>query len=168
MISDYLFYVLMLNWIYLDRRKYLYIDISNPKKTLNKLKNVFKPLKCYFKFEKGIYAPYPVLWVSKPAYIHIIFQDVGWKDKYDTPRFEYPPYVWIHIYKWNWVWYWGLSPHQSHRNDEYWEQALWYLYYFKTISQGLIKQPDIQEARESWPWQDMEGNSTWTDEFLVK
>ena len=46
--------------------------------------------------------------------------------------------------------------------------VLWYLYYSKTISQGLNDEPDIQKAKKSWPWQDMKGNSTWTDEFLVK
>jgi len=144
------------------------LSIINPKKTLNKLKGVFKPLKCYFKIKISDYAPYPILWCPKPSFIQIISRDVGWKDKYDTPRFEYCPYIWIHIYKLNWVWYWGLPLHQNHREDEYWEQALWYLYYTKTISQGLIEQPDIQKAKESWPWQDMNGNSTWTDEFLVK
>lgn len=156
------------DWIYLDWGKYLYIDISNPKKTMNKLKGIFKPLKRYFRSEQGLYAPYPVLWVSEPHFIQIMFHDVGWKDKYDTPRFEYPPYIWIHIYKWNWVWYWSLPLHQVDKDDEYWEQALWYLYYTNTISQGLINKPDIQKAKESWPWQDMRGNSNWTDEFLVK
>ena len=156
------------DWIYLDFKKYLYIDISSPKKTLNKLKGVFKPLKCYFKFEKSSYSPHPILWVSKPSFIHIVSHDVGWKDKYDTPRFENQPYVWIHIYKWNLVWYWSLPLHQENEDDQYWEQALWYLYYNKTISQGLNDEPDIQRAKKSWPWQDMKGNSTWTDKFLVK
>ena len=142
------------DWIYLDFRKYLYIDISNPKKTLNKLKGVFKPLKCYFKFEKGSYSPHPVLWVSKPGFIHIVSHDVEWKDKYDTPRFE--------------NWYWSLPLHHENEDDQYWEQALWYLYYSKTISQGLNDEPDIQRAKKSWPWQDMKGNSTWADKFLVK
>lgn len=157
------------DWIYLDWRKYLYIDICNPKKTMNRLKGVFKDLKCYFRFEKGIYAPTPVLWVSQPAYIHIIFHDVGWKDKYDTPRFEYPPYIWIHIYKWNWVWYWDLPVYQQNYADEYWEQALWYLYYCNTISQGLSDVPNIEKAKENWPWQDCETKkSTWNDKFLIK
>lgn len=155
------------NWIYINW-KFLYIDISNPKRTMTKIKGIFKPLKCYFKYEKGDYAPNPILWVSKPNYIQIIIHDVLWKDKYDTPRFECSPYVWIHIFKWNWVWYWSLPLHQKHGEDEYWEQALWYLYYHKTISQFVIDYPDIKVAKESWPWQDMKGNSTWTDEFLVK
>ena len=64
------------DWIYLGWGKHLYIDISNPKKTINKLKGIFKPLKCYFRFEQGLYAPYPILWVSKPLFIQIIFHVV--------------------------------------------------------------------------------------------
>jgi len=156
------------DWIYITWKKYLYINISNPKKTMNKLKGVFKPLKLYFRFTVDEWAPYPVLWVSKPSYIQIMFEDVGWKDKYDTPRFEHHPYIWIHVYKWNFVWYWDLSLYEQSYIDEYWEQALWYLYYYKTISQGIRNEPDIKFAKESWPWQDMNGNSTWTDKFLIK
>ena len=152
--------------IYWDFRKWIYLSISNPFKTIKKLKGVFKPLNCYFKFTKNKYVPYPVIWVSKPAYIHIMSSDVGWKDKYDTPRFEYPPYIWIHIYKWNFVFYWDL--HDEKYIDEYWEQALWYLYYTNTISQGLINKPNIEKAKESWPWLDRHGNSTWNDKFLIK
>lgn len=159
--------VLRKDWIYICWKD-IYIDITNPKRTINKIKKVFKPLKCYFKFKKGLYVPFPVLWVSKPHCIQIIFHDVGWKDKYDTPRFEYPPYVWIHLFKWNFVWYWGLPLHQDHREDQYWEQALWYLYYHNNISYGC-NNPDIEKAKESWPWQDYNTKkTTWTDEFLLK
>lgn len=155
------------DWFYLDWRKYLYIDIRNPKKTLNKVKNVFKPLQCKFRFSKNI-IPNPVLWCSNPALIHIIFNDVGWKDKYDSPRFERVPYVWIHLFKWNFVWYWTLFPHQEHKEYEYWEQVLWYLYYYNNTSYGC-NEPNIEKAKESWPWEDYKTKqSTWSDEFLVK
>ena len=156
-------------WIYIDYKKFIYISIENPKKTINKLKNVFKPLKCYNRFTKEMYAPYPVMWASKPADIQIVFKDVGWKDKYDTPRFEHHPYIWIHIFKWNFVIYWDLPLHDQNYIDEYWEQALWYLHYYNTYSQGLLKCPDIQKAKESWPWIDtVTRKSTWNDKFLRK
>ena len=162
------------NWLYIDWKHYIYISISNPKKTINKLKGVFKPLKFYFRFIKDIYAPYPILWVSEPSYIQIMFKDVGWKDKYDTPRFEYHPYIWIHIYKWNFVWSWDFSKSFRLANpkeyiDEYWEQALWYLYYYNTYSQGLLDKPNIEKARENWPWQACETKeSSWNNKFLIK
>lgn len=157
------------DWLYIDWKHYIYISISNPKKIMNKLKGVFKPLKLYFKFTIDKWAPYPVLWVSKPSYIQIMFEDVGWKDKYDTPRFEHHSYIWIHIYKWNFVWYWDLPLHEQSYLDEYWEQALWYLHYYNTYSQGLLDKPNIEKAKESWPWQDYETKkSTWNNKFLIK
>lgn len=162
------------NWIYINWKHYIYINISNPKKTMNKIKGVFKPLKLYFRFTVNKRGPYPVLWVYEPSYIQIMFEDVGWKDKYDTPRFEHHPYVWIHIYKLNFVWYWDFSKSFGLANpkeyiDEYWEQALWYLYYYNTYSQGLLNKPDIEKAKESWPWQDYKTKkSTWNNKFLVK
>ena len=158
--------------IYWDFRKWIYLSISNPKKTMNKLKGIFKPLKCYFKF--SVRTPYPVLWVSEPAYIHIMSSDVYWKDKDDTPRFEYLPYIWIHIYKWNFVWYWDLPDGIGYNPkvdciEDYWEQVLWYLYFTNTISQGLLNKPNIEKAKESWPWIDYKTKkSTWNNKFLIK
>ena len=151
--------------IYWDFRKWIYIDIRNPFKTMKELKGVFKPLKCYFKWNtKDDW--FPILWCSNPAYIHIMSLDVGWKDKFDTPRYEYPPAIWIHIFKLNMIWYWKL-PNEKYM-DDYWEQALWYLYYYKNISQGRLDSPDINKAKESWPWVDMElKGSTWNDNYLV-
>lgn len=147
------------DWIYITWKKYLYIDIRNPKKTMNKLKGVFKPLKLYFRFTIDEWAPYPVLWVSKPAYIQIMFNDVGWKDKYDTPRFEYHPYIWIHIWKFNLIWWWEYS-NKLGETEDYWEQALWYLYYSDN---------NIKKAKETWPWEDYETKkSSWNDKFLMK
>ena len=155
--------------IYWDFRKWIYLSISNPKRTMNKLKGIFKSLKCYFKMDKNAWAPDPVLWVSRPAYIHIISNDVGWKDKNDTPRFEYPPYIWIRIFKINLLWYWDLPLHQKGiLTEDYWEQALWYLYYYDNISYKCSK-PNINKAKESWPWQDYKTKkSSWSDEFLIK
>lgn len=153
------------DWIYLHWKKYLYIDISNPKKTMNKLKGIFKPLKCYFRSGRTWY---PVLWVSKPAYIQIMAHNVGWKDKYDTPRYEVPPYVWIHLFGYNLVWYWVLPIHQFGEEERYWEQALWYLYYYGNISYGCDS-PNLEKAEKSWPWTNPETNrSTWTNKYLLK
>lgn len=142
----------------IDLSNILYVYIKNPKHTLNLIKGVFKPLKCKFRFSTKDW--YPILWVSNPSYIQIYCRDVLWKDKDDTPRFENHPCIWIHIFKLNFIWYWEAS-------EEYWEQALWYLYYNNRISYGMLERPNIQRAKQSWPWQDMNGNNTWTDKYLV-
>lgn len=151
--------------IYWDFRKWIYLDIRNPFKTMKKLKGVFKPLKCYFKWNTNT-DWFPMLWCSKPAYIHIMSVDVGWKDKFDSPRYEYPPAIWIHLFKLNLIWYWEL-PNEKYM-DDYWEQALWYLYYYKNISYGRLDAPDIKKAKESWPWEDIRTKqSSWNDKYLI-
>ena len=152
--------------IYWDFRKWIYLSINNPFKTMKKLKGVFKPLKCYFKWNIND-DWFPMIWCSKPAYIHIMSVDVGWKDKFNSPRYEYPPAIWIHIFKLNMVWYWEF-PNEKYM-DDYWEQALWYLYYasYNKEKKGYDKL-DINKARETWPWQDFETKkSSWNDNYLV-
>lgn len=151
--------------IHYEFKKWIYISLINPFKTMKKLKGVFKPLKCYFRctFEEWNYSP--VLWCNRPSIIQILFRDVMWKDKYNTPRYEVPPYIWIHIYKLNLVWYWDLSPNLYLENpdnlvDDYWEQVLWYLFY---------SNKSIEKAKETWPitWSET-GISTWSDKYLEK
>ena len=153
------------DWIHIQIKKYLYIDLQNPFYTMNRLKGVFIPLKRYFRCGKNWY---PVLWCSKPSWIQIMFHDVMWKDKNDSPRFEVPPYIWIHLFGFNLVWYWTLENPTQHP-DDYWEQALWYLFYYMTESCGRLQSPDIEKAKESWPWEDAySGESSWNDKFLIK
>ena len=147
--------------IHLDWRKYLYISLENPLKTINKLKGVFKPLTSYVKVSRKSWSP--VVWCSKPAYIHIMSEDVGWKDKYGTPRYEWPPYIWIYLFGISMVIYWELPEHQRGKEDDYWEQALWYLYY------NIGHVGDIEYAKKTWPWANMETNeTTWSDKYLEK
>lgn len=151
--------------MYLNKWKWIYIDIRNPFETMKKLKGVFKPLKRYFRWNINK-DWYPMLWCSKPAYIHIMSVDVGWKDKFDSPRYEYPPVIWIYLFGLNLIWYWNIK--EDGYTDDYWEQALWYLYYYKNISYGRLDAPDIKKAKESWPWEDIRTKqSSWNDKYLI-
>lgn len=142
--------------MYWKFKKWIYIYLENPLKTYNKVRKIFKPLCWYFRCGKTWG---PNIWCSKPSLIQIMSSDVGWKDKWGSPRFEYTPYIWIHLFGFNMVWYLGLKPHQQHLyEDEYWEQLLWYLYY----QSGSIK-----DAKRTWPWTDHNTHkSTWNDEFI--
>jgi len=154
--------------IHLDWRKYLYISLENPLTTMNKLKGVFKPLTSYVKVSRKSWSP--VVWCSKPAYIHIMSEDLGWKDKFGTPRYEWPPYIWIYLFGISVIVYWELPEHQRSEEDDYWEQALWYLYYasYNRKKRGY-DELDINKAKETWPWTNVETNeTTWTDKFLMK
>lgn len=160
--------------IHYEFKKWIYISLISPFKTMKKLKGVFKPLRRYFRitFKEWDYSP--VLWCSKPSFIQIMTRDVMWKDKYKSPRYENPPYIWIHIYKLNLVWYWDLDNalklNPTNYADDYWEQALWYLYYasYNRKKRGYDKL-DINKAKETWPWTDIKTNeTTWTDKYLEK
>lgn len=145
------------------RSTFFYCSILNPFRTMNKLKGVFIPLKRKFVigFRKGYH---PFIWCSKPTPIQIVSRDVMWKDKDDSPRYESPPYVWIYLFGFEMYWYWT-----TYNDSDYWEQALWYLYYYNTISYGLSEEPNLELAKQSWPWIDhYTKQSTWIDGFLVK
>ena len=141
----------------IDKRKWLFVSIQNPFRSIKKLKGVFKSLKMYFRSTFKEWDYYPAFWCSKPAYIHIMSYDVLWKDKYNTPRFENPPCIWVHIYRLNLICFWS-APIKSEifYDDEYWEQALWYLYYSESI----------ENAKKTWPWT-YNGKSTWNDKYLL-
>ena len=152
--------------LYLKMSKYFRILCLNPFKTQKLLKGVFKPLSMHFFFGKIINSP--ILYNPVPGKILSIFSfDVLWKDKYDTPRFEQDPYIFISFFKWCFIILWKLDmPHRD--SSDYWEQAIWYLYYYNNISYGC-NEPNIEKAKESWPWEDYyTKQSTWNDEFLIK
>lgn len=147
-------------------RELIHFSCQNPFKTMRLLKGVFKPLKMKFIWGKNIYHPF--IYVRNPAIFHFRSCDVSWKDKYDTPRYEGAPYVWLSLFGMEFLWYWIYESDEFSDNEDYWEQALWYLYYHRDISYGVLDTPDINKARDSWPWVDMSGDSTWRDKFLIK
>ena len=122
---------------------------------MNKLKGVFIPLHCYFYVGKN-----PPFYCFNPNTKFGISQsDVGWKDKFNSPRFESSPYFAIRLFKTYFIWYWKLPLHFNHTDYDYWEQALWYIYYNNC---------DIRKARDSWPWTDFTTNkSTWNYKYLT-
>jgi hypothetical protein len=80
---------------------------------------------------------------------------LGWKHKYDTPRFEWAPSFKIFFFKWQYC-IWLNSPGDA--RDEYWEMLLWYLYY---------ADKDIKKAEQTWPWVNSKiKESTWNKSLL--
>lgn len=151
--------------MYWNFRNWICFSIKNPFKTYNQVKDVFKPLTCYFKCGRDWD---PVFWYSPPAHIQIVFDDVEWKDKFSTPRFESPPCIWIHLFGFNLVWYWSLPAHQFEDEIDYWEQLIWYLYYVNYKRFEKVEgNTQLEKARNSWPWQDYKTKkSTWNDKFI--
>lgn len=80
---------------------------------------------------------------------------LGWKDKYDSPRFEWSPSFQIYFFKRQFC-IWWCAPDGD--NDKYYEQILWYLNYCNK---------DIFKAKETWHWVDGQTHkSTWNDNYL--
>lgn len=126
--------------------------IVNPLRTWWKARKIFKipKLKIYCgKWKIGL----PIYSKNVLSLIDIYSYDLTWKDKYDIPRFEFPPSINIIIFKSWQILIWLDEDHN------YWEQLLWYLYYSGEI-------PNIDKAKSSWPWVDSENNTTWKDEYI--
>lgn len=90
--------------------------------------------------------------------IKIVKYDLGWKDKWSTPRFEWCPSFQIYFFKWQFCMWW-LAPKGSRRDDTYWEMVLWYLKYCDK---------NIKKAENTWDWIDGKSKqSTWNKEYLI-
>ena len=129
------------------------------RKDMKAIKEVFIPLKCYFRFTKK-YAPF-MFANHYGKLFSIIIRDVQWKDKYNTPRHEENPFISIALFNklfFNWSW---KLPEELEEHwidiEDYWEQGLWWLYY---------ADKDINKARETWPWTTEDNKSTWNNKWL--
>lgn len=154
------------DWIFINIHNIISINWER-KKVIKAIKGVFIPLKCHFKFTKD-YAPF-MFCNHYGKLFSIISFDVKWKDKWHTPRHEENPFTSIALFnKFFFNWTWEL-PYKDHwiDNDDYWEQALWYLYYasYNKKKKGY-DELDINKAKETWPWKGEDNKSTWKDKFI--
>ena len=94
---------------------------------------------------------------------------IVWKDKYETPRFEFPAYIRITLLArytmyitWGFDWKPGIPLTEQYDNDDYWEQALWCWYY---------ADKSLEKGRETWPWKTSKDGvdvSTWDERYIKK
>lgn len=88
---------------------------------------------------------------------------LGWKDKFQSVRYEWSPSFQLWFFKWQFCIHW--APPKGIDVDSYWEQILWYLYYYETYGSD---KPNIKLAEEKWPWQDGKTKiSTWDKNALL-
>lgn len=81
---------------------------------------------------------------------------LGWKDKYESPRFEWTPSFQVYFFKWQYCNFWNAPDGDDNR---YYEQILWYLIY---------SNKDIKKAEETWGWVNGKTKeSTWKKEYLL-
>lgn len=93
------------------------------------------------------------LQVGWPIKIHR--GELGWKDKWDTPRFEWSPSFMIFFFKWQFC-IWWLAPKSDKFDDTYWEMFLWWKIY---------SNKDLEKAERTWGWKS-KGVSTWNKNYL--
>lgn len=88
-----------------------------------------------------------------PIYIRV--SELGWKDKYDTPRFEWVSAKYFYFFNIQ------IAIHyvpEDEDYDSYFEQYLWWKYY---------SDKNINKAKETWPWINSKTKeSTWKDKYL--
>jgi hypothetical protein len=124
------------------------IDWFHPFKTYRKVRKAFRPLAWRFYFGRSSMCSLPPFNRKNCARILGIYGfDVGWKDKYDTPRYEHPACVHIILFRWFSIGLLLKYPKNAELSlideDEYWEQALWYAEYSDC---------DIDKAIDTWPY----------------
>ena len=102
---------------------------------------------------------YYITW-GKPWAVKSV--ELGWKDKYESPRFEWSPQFHIFFFGLQFCIHW-IAPKSSVEkyadNDKYYEMILWYLKY---------SDKDIKKAEETWGWVDgYTKQSTWNKNYLI-
>ena len=78
---------------------------------------------------------------------------LGYKDKWDSPRFEWSPSCQFWFFKWQIVFHYEVE-----NPDKFWEMYLWWKYYSDC---------DIEKAEKTWKWVDAKTDlSTWDKDLL--
>lgn len=117
---------------------------SNPLYYQNsKILKVFK--RCPFKIHIGKY--YYIMF-SDPIRnrpIEILFTGLGWKDKYNSPRYEYPPNILFKFFNFEFriIWTWG----DYLKDTIYWEDVLSY-YEYKMPLENIGSSSWIKDEKE--------------------
>ena len=131
-------------------KNYIYIhwynnDVySNPLYYQNsKILKVFK--RCPFKMHIG---KYHYIMFSDPIRnrpIEILFTGLGWKDKYNSPRYEYPPNILFKFFNFEFriIWTWG----DYLKDTIYWEDVLSY-YEYNTSLKDIGSSSWIKDKKE--------------------
>lgn len=104
--------------------------MENPLKTWWKVRKWFrfpKPSIYFGPIIDGLPIGFPNKWIELHCY------DVTWKDKYNSPRFEFVPQINLELFK-KWQ---LLLTFQTANNDVYWETILDIIYYNRSLQQAI-------------------------------
>lgn len=111
------------------QNKYFDIYLENPLKTYKKIKKYFLPLKVKIEINFGK--------SNKAKILEINSFDLMWKDKYNSPRHEYNPKIFISIFNFIHIYINYIVNDDSINDMVYWETALYWLYYNNTLEEAI-------------------------------
>lgn len=103
---------------------------ENPLKTYNKIKKYFRPIKTKYQWTFGF--------SNKAKLLELNAFDVTWKSKWDEPRHEYNPRIFFSLFNYIHLYIeWTLKEKDSMCDMVYWEAALWWLYFNKSLPKAI-------------------------------
>lgn len=105
-----------------------------------------------------LFGSYYRLSVGWPIKVHR--STLGWKDKFESPRYEWSPAFLFYFFKWQFCIFYTAPKIQGQEGcqDNYWEMILWHLYYCDK---------DIQKSQKEWSWVNLDTKeSTWNTKYL--
>lgn len=122
-------------WYRKDVNDFVEIIIEDPLKEWRKAKGLFIKPKCSFRFFNNINSNCPYVYIPNvPSILCVRSCSVGWKNKYNSPRHEQDPYVWVCFFrKFGFSMTWSLSK-DSFEDCICWEYLLDYIYFRKDIT----------------------------------
>lgn len=146
------------------KQKYFDIYCENPLKTYNKIKEYFLPIKPKFQWSFGK--------LQKAKILEINSFDLTWKSKWNEPRHEYNPRVFISLFNYIHLYIEWTLDKNSMDDMVYWEAALWWMYFGKSLPEAVDKSvgwqnynketdsyEDMQFILLKEPWQTMYNNN---------
>lgn len=115
-------------------------EYHSPYYCWNKVKKYFKKPDAYFyKGKIQWFYGFPMKKNYLNSIIDIRFRNLGWKDKYDSPRFEWNPYISIVFFrKYQLLWTFFYDKNDYCKNMATWEAILGMIYYNKSINEVYL------------------------------
>lgn len=111
------------------QNKYFDFYFENPLKTYNVIKKYFRRIKP--RFQCSWYKS------NKAKILEINSYDLMWKDKWNSPRHEFNPRIFISIFNRLHIFVDLTLGEDSMTDMVYWEAALYWLYYHRSLSKAV-------------------------------
>lgn len=129
--------------------KYFHWYWENPFKTYNKIKKYFLPLRPRISF--GVYKG------KNAKILDVSSLDLTWKSKWNSPRHELNPRIRVSIFnRLHILIDFSVEKYGSMNDMAYWEAALWWLYFGKSLPDAVKRSSGWQEYnKETDCYEDM-------------